>query len=136
MAPKKGSGQSKGKQPVPKKPVPKRPAPTQSSSDDDNDEVQQAILSRLQAVEQAMGVQASQAVPGDGPPGRKETRSAAKKRFQAEVLTRLSLVEGRAGTSAVATEAPDQSDGDAATAKPPAEQSRPTEPVAGPSSST
>ncbi|KAL8169683.1 UNVERIFIED_CONTAM: hypothetical protein K2H54_055242 [Gekko kuhli] len=63
MAPKKGSGNKKGKQPAPK-PPPKRPAPTLSSSDEEGDGVQQAILERLQAVEQAAGISAPVAKQG------------------------------------------------------------------------
>ncbi|KAL8169303.1 UNVERIFIED_CONTAM: hypothetical protein K2H54_043793 [Gekko kuhli] len=94
MAPKKGTGKKKGKQPAPK-PPPKRPAPTLSSSDEESDGVQQAILERLQAVEQAAGISALAAEQGGRTHGQKETRLAATKRFQAEVLIRLSLVEGR-----------------------------------------
>ncbi|KAL8221553.1 UNVERIFIED_CONTAM: hypothetical protein K2H54_069768 [Gekko kuhli] len=59
MPPKKGSGLPKGKQPAPKK-TPKRLAPVLSSSEDEDADVQQAIMSRLQAVERAVGVQAPQ----------------------------------------------------------------------------
>ncbi|KAL8185417.1 UNVERIFIED_CONTAM: hypothetical protein K2H54_050853 [Gekko kuhli] len=104
MAPKKGSGPSKGKQPAPKKPS-KRAAPPPSSSEDEDDEVQRAIMARLRAVEQAIGVQVPQAIPVSDAQGQTAKHSSANKRLQAEILTRLSLIEDRASSSAAAAAA-------------------------------
>ncbi|KAL8202986.1 UNVERIFIED_CONTAM: hypothetical protein K2H54_034715 [Gekko kuhli] len=133
MAPKKGSGVSKGKQPAPKK-NPKRPAPTRSSSEDEDDAVQHAIMSRLQAVEQAIGVQKQQSEAVGVPRGPKETRSAANKRFQAEILTRLSLIEGRAASSAVAAGVAGPSDPNLVPVNPSPDRPRADEPPVAPPS--
>ncbi|KAL8202257.1 UNVERIFIED_CONTAM: hypothetical protein K2H54_004782 [Gekko kuhli] len=88
----------------------------------------------LQAVEQAMGVQVPQVKPVSDIRGQKETCSSANKRFQAEILTRLSLIEGHASTSTAAAAATGLPDLEVTSAKPTLDRPRTTEPAAGSSS--
>ncbi|XP_060111014.1 uncharacterized protein LOC132583378 [Heteronotia binoei] len=90
MAGGKGSGKSKGKKPAPRpsKAPARRPPPPSSSDDEDEAVVNYNILSRLQALEQASGVPS---LSGGG-----DVRQSKKAR-QANILTRLSILEGRSG---------------------------------------
>lgn len=139
----KGGGKGKGKGPVPRnprkqQPVPKRPAPSASSSDEDDWGFDlQAILARMQALEQAKGI-----VPPAGKPTRApkqhETRAAANKRLQADILQRLSILEGGAPlpvVPVVPAESPDapQSPPVDQPVRPMEQPDQPSQPVPGPS---
>ncbi|KAL8172652.1 UNVERIFIED_CONTAM: hypothetical protein K2H54_005301 [Gekko kuhli] len=90
MAPKKGGGKSESKRPTPKAP-PKHPVLALSSSDEEEDVAQQAILEPLFTLEEAMGVAAPAPVSAQTKGAKKQ---ASKTQFQASLLTRLSLLEG------------------------------------------
>ncbi|KAL8212496.1 UNVERIFIED_CONTAM: hypothetical protein K2H54_048509 [Gekko kuhli] len=66
-----------------------------SHSEEEGDVVQQAILDRLLAVERAIGVLMPVGSDGQDEGSKNKIVSASNAQFQASVLARLSLVEGR-----------------------------------------
>lgn len=96
MAPKKGKGKSKGKQPAPKAP-PKRPPPEVSSEEEVETVDWSAIMNKLSELERARGLAPPAKVTT--PRGRTVQRTSTHKAKQAELLQRLSVLEGvEAGT--------------------------------------
>lgn len=87
MAPQKGQGTSKGKQPAIKAP-PKRLAVELSGSDDEGEmEDQMAILEQKAALKKAQGLS-----PGELDSTGASSRSTSQKHFQAEVCNQLSFL--------------------------------------------
>lgn len=115
MAPRKGQGKSKGKQPAPKAPS-KRPPPEEVSSEEEVETVDwSAIMNKLSELERARGL----APPATTitPRGRTKhrTRLSTHKAKQAELLQRLSVLEGvEAGASGEDTNQTEGASGDAA----------------------
>ncbi|XP_054851803.1 uncharacterized protein LOC129340933 [Eublepharis macularius] len=93
MPPKKGVGNSKGKQPA-KRPKVSGPPPDSSSDEEDSGSLRQEILAKLALLERAKGVSSGQVVPGRA--GR-ASKKVSRATFQRDVLTRLSVLESYTG---------------------------------------
>ncbi|XP_054852797.1 uncharacterized protein LOC129341561 isoform X1 [Eublepharis macularius] len=93
MPPKKGVGNSKGKQPA-KRPKVSGPPPDSSSDEEDSGSLRQEILAKLALLERAKGVSSGQVVPGRA--GR-ASKKVSRATFQRDVLTRLSVLESSTG---------------------------------------
>lgn len=102
MAPRKGQGKSKGKQPALQKSAAKRPPPEISSSEDEAEGFdRQRIVQKIAALEQAKGF-CPPAQPVPQKKGRRVTRQEANRVLQSEGLNRLSLLEGAGGADTMA----------------------------------
>lgn len=106
MAPRKGQGQKKGKQPAPKPrqpPAMKKPRPqdgaSSSSEDDECTADQQAILDQLVEMEQAFGISPGGPLP-EAVSGR-VTRQSVQRKFTSQVRNRLSLLHAQKQVSSV-----------------------------------
>ncbi|XP_054846595.1 uncharacterized protein LOC129337113 [Eublepharis macularius] len=103
MGPKKGTGVPKGKQPAPRTASrpPKRPAVALSSDEEDEGSTHQSIMARIAALEQARAPQAG--IPGKS--GKGPVRTATRSVSFADIMSRLSALEGTSGDGGAAPSA-------------------------------